>query len=213
MLCKSYYVDSKCTITPGDRNLTKYPAAVIAVLNCTFNGRSVDTFSWTRNKQPVENNTLVDSAKRKKWSAAVLYTNSTSVQDADVFTCVAKSGKDAYSCSVRPSKKLSSWCSGIFRLYCALSSSFSALLTGAKPHMPMAHSGYLETGGYCSDPESATSCGGGGDTPTHNPPPRPRKKDLDCELSLLCSNICGEIKKTFLLVRWGFAFFHAKSSN
>ena len=101
-------MDSKCTITPGDRNLTKYPAAVIAVLNCTFNGRSVDTFSWTRNKQPVENNTLVDSAKRKKWSAAVLYTNSTSVQDADVFTCVAKSGKDAYSCSVRPSKKLSS---------------------------------------------------------------------------------------------------------
>lgn len=104
VLSKCHSVDSKCSITPGDRNLTKYPTAVIVVLNCTFNGRSVDTVSWKRNKQPFENNTLVDSAKRKKWSAVVLYTNSTTIQDVGEFTCVANRGKDVYSCSVQPSK-------------------------------------------------------------------------------------------------------------
>lgn len=106
MLCKCYSVDSGCAITPGDRNLTKHPTAVILVLNCTFNGRSVDTVSWKRNKQPVLNNTLVDSAKRKKWSAAVLYRNSTSIQDVGKFTCVAKRGQHVFSCSVQPSKAL-----------------------------------------------------------------------------------------------------------
>lgn len=100
-------MDSKCTITPGDRNLAQNPSAVIVVLNCTFNGRSVDTVSWKRNKQPFENNTLADSAKRKQWSAVFLYTNSTSIQDVGEFTCEAKSGQDVYSCSVQPSKTLS----------------------------------------------------------------------------------------------------------
>ena len=106
VLCNWYSVDSKCTITPGDRNLAKNPSAVIVVLNCTFNGRSVDTVSWKRNKHPFENNALMDSAKHKKWSAVVLYTNSTSVQDVGEFTCEAKSGQDVYSCSVQPSKML-----------------------------------------------------------------------------------------------------------
>ena len=175
MLCKSYYVDSKCTITPGDRNLTKYPAAVIAVLNCTFNGRSVDTFSWTRNKQPVENNTLVDSAKRKKWSAAVLYTNSTSVQDADEFTCVAKSGKDVYSCSVRPSKKLSSWCSFWLKMveYSSVIALFQVVFPpywrGPNPVCQWRIQDIEKLGGIVVSVRVQPPLGGG-DIPTHNSP-------------------------------------------
>jgi len=93
-------VNSLCRITPGDRNQTKHPTAVILVLNCSFNGRSVDTVSWTRNKQPYEvNNTLMDPAKHKKWSAVVLYRNSTSIQDVGEFACM-----DDSPCSVHPRK-------------------------------------------------------------------------------------------------------------
>ena len=103
VLCKFHFVNSLCKITPGDRNQTKHPTAVILVLNCTFAGRSVDTVSWTRNKQHYEDtNTLVDPAKHKKWSAVVLYTNSTSVQDVGEFACM-----DDFPCSVHPSKTLS----------------------------------------------------------------------------------------------------------
>ena len=106
VLCKCNIADSRCTITPGNRNLTKHSTAVIVVLNCTFNGFYVDTVSWERNKQPVENNTLVDSSKHKKWSAAVVYGNSTSIQDVGKFTCVAKRGQNVFSCSVQPRKSL-----------------------------------------------------------------------------------------------------------
>lgn len=110
MLCSLHFAGGtfQCSITPGDKNLTKHPWRVTVVLNCTFNQRSVDTVIWTRNNEPIEDkNILEDSTKNKKWSAVVLHTNSTSVQDIGKFTCKGKRGQDVVSsCSVHPSKKL-----------------------------------------------------------------------------------------------------------
>lgn len=99
----------QCSITPGNKNLTKHPSRVIVVLNCTFNRRSVDTVIWTRNGQQVEDEFILeDSTANKKWSAVVLYASFTPVQDDSKFTCKANRGQDVVSsCSVHPGKILS----------------------------------------------------------------------------------------------------------
>lgn len=105
-LCKFHVSgdSSQCDI-----GLTKHPSRVAVVLNCTFNQPSVDAVIWTRNVQPIEdNNILKDSKDNKRWSAVVLYTNSSSYQDVGKFTCKAKRGQDVVSsCSVHPCKTLS----------------------------------------------------------------------------------------------------------
>lgn len=94
----------QCSIALGDKNLTRFPSNVLAVLNCTFNGHSADAIQWTLNGQRIEDeHILVDPKGNNKWSAVVL-TNMTYVKDPGKFECIVKRGQEVPSCSVHPSK-------------------------------------------------------------------------------------------------------------
>ena len=107
MLIKTHLSECKfrCIIFPGVQNLANQPSGVNAFLNCSFDRIIVGAVNWTRNGQPVEEESiLADPQVNKTWSAVVL-PDMTVNQDVGEFTCAAKSGQDVSSCSTRPSKK------------------------------------------------------------------------------------------------------------
>ncbi|XP_022807987.1 hemicentin-1-like [Stylophora pistillata] len=92
----------QCSIGLGDKSLARSPINVLAVLNCTLNGRSANVFKWTLDgKQVKEEHTLQDPKENKKWSAVVL---KNMTKDIETYKCKAERGKENASCSVSPAK-------------------------------------------------------------------------------------------------------------
>ena len=101
----------QCTISLGDKNLTRSPVTVVVVLNCTISGRSANAFNWTIDgKQVKKEHILLDPKENKKWSAVVL---ENMTKEAEKFECKAKRGEEMASCFVYPGKAL---CSKQFKL-------------------------------------------------------------------------------------------------
>lgn len=92
----------QCSISLGDKNLTRSPITVVAVLNCTISGRSANAFNWTIDgKQVKKEHILLDPKENKKWSAVVL---ENMTKEAEKFECKAKRGEEMASCFVYPAK-------------------------------------------------------------------------------------------------------------